>query len=60
MPPSTCVPHTISAHGPMRSSTEGPSAPVHMRPPHPFRDTSHTLRGPIASSTEGRSATVHM
>eukprot|EP00959_Pyramimonas_sp_CCMP1952_P184533 3858698-Pyramimonas_sp.AAC.1 len=31
-----------------------------MRPAHPIRHTSHTLRGPVGSSTEGPSGRAHM
>ena len=62
---SHASPPLFSAHPsrvsrPHRSSAEGPSGAVRMRPRHSFRHTPHTFRGPIGSSAEGPSGRVRM
>eukprot|EP00959_Pyramimonas_sp_CCMP1952_P243605 5091822-Pyramimonas_sp.AAC.1 len=41
--------HPSHVSWPPRSSAEGPSGAVRMRPRHPFRHTPRTLRGPTGA-----------
>eukprot|EP00959_Pyramimonas_sp_CCMP1952_P440814 9229176-Pyramimonas_sp.AAC.1 len=62
---SACVAATncdtpLHVSWPHRSSTEIPRGTARMRPQHPSRHSSHTIRGPTGIPTEGPSGDAQM